>query len=209
MGLKEDNFELVRSGWNLVRKNQERIYTMVMDMLTVSKDRQPDLQPLELNRVAKEVFQLMEASARARSVELILRLDKRMPPILADGEQIHRAALNLVSNAIDALEDREGGKVLIETRHDRNKGHAELIVGDNGPGIAPEMQERIFQVFVSTKGSRGTGLGLPVTRKILREHDGDVRLVSAVEKGSMFVLQLPLREGLADMLLTKSNPAIE
>ncbi|HVJ79719.1 MAG TPA: ATP-binding protein [Planctomycetia bacterium] len=209
MGLKEDNFDLVRSGWNLVRKNQDRIYSMVMDMLTVSKDRQPDLQPLDLNRIAKEVFQLMEARAQAQGVELLIRLDKRMPTILADAEQIHRAALNLVSNAIDALEDREGGKVLIETRHDRAKGNAELIVGDNGPGIPPEMHERIFQVFVSTKGSRGTGLGLPVTRKILREHDGDVRLVSAVEKGSMFVLQLPLREGLADMLLTKSNPSIE
>jgi signal transduction histidine kinase len=72
-----------------------------------------------------------------------------------------------------------------------------LIVVDNGPGIPPEAVDDIFKPFVSTKGSRGTGLGLPVSRKILREHGGDILVQSVVDKGSKFSLRIPMKSAFA------------
>jgi signal transduction histidine kinase len=112
-----------------------------------------------------------------------------LPPVACDPDGIHRALLNVVSNAIDAVTDRENPWVEVLVGSDA--GFAEIRVRDNGPGIPPEKREEVFKPFVSTKGSRGTGLGLPVSRKTLREHGGDV-WVEGDETGAVFVLRIPL-----------------
>jgi signal transduction histidine kinase len=122
------------------------------------------------------------------------KLDDSLPKAWFDYEALHRALLNLVGNAFDAVEGRPKQVVSVAVRMNPEENRFEIVVSDNGPGIEPEEIESIFQVFVSTKGSRGTGLGLPVTRKILREHDGDVCAESAPGEGSRFVMWLPVRE---------------
>src|SRR5262249_33678663 len=102
---------------------------------------------------------------------------------------------------LDAVEEVEKPQVVVGTRRepivDPSKGAwVRLMVRDNGPGIAPEQQAEIFRPFISTKGSRGTGLGLAVSRKILREHGGDILLQSEVGKGCQFSLRLPMRSPL-------------
>jgi signal transduction histidine kinase len=105
--------------------------------------------------------------------------------------------LNIISNAIDAcdkdLVEREDhvGRVCVSTCFDRKEGFARVTVEDNGPGIEPGDIEQIFSLFVSRKGSRGTGLGLPVSQKIMKEHGGRIRVESEVGKGSRFMLELP------------------
>jgi signal transduction histidine kinase len=108
-----------------------------------------------------------------------------------DPEGLHRAILNVVTNAIDACDEREDGRVTVSTRYDDATKIAQIIVEDNGAGIAPDDLEAIFTVFVSRKGGRGTGLGLPVTRKILEEHGGQIHVESTLGKGSRFTMELP------------------
>src|SRR5262249_35287607 len=118
----------------------------------------------------------------------------------ADCEGIHRALLNIVTNAFDAVEDRENPRVGISTSLESGKGPegdwVRIHVVDNGVGISPEDLANIFKPFLSTKGERGTGLGLAVSRKILREHGGDILVQSVVGKGSKFVLRLPVNSPL-------------
>ena len=100
--------------------------------------------------------------------------------------------INVVTNALDAVENRPDPWVEIHVEIDRPAGLVRIIVADNGEGMTAETLAEIFNLFVSTKGSRGTGLGLTVSRKILREHDGDIRAESSLGAGSTFTLEFPL-----------------
>jgi signal transduction histidine kinase len=183
--------DTIRKGWAIVERNQERISTLVMDMLTFSKEREPEPRAANLNEITSEVIELMTSRAQELSVELAWRPASDMPTLLFDPEALHRAILNVVTNAIDACDETEQGRVTVSTRYDDDAKLAQIVVEDNGGGIAPDDIEAIFTVFVSRKGGRGTGLGLPVTRKILEEHGGQVRVESTVGQGSKFILELP------------------
>jgi signal transduction histidine kinase len=114
-----------------------------------------------------------------------------MPVLLFDPEGLHRAVLNVITNAIDACDGRESGRVTVSTSYSDDASLARVIVGDTGAGIPRDDLEKIFSIFVSKKGGRGTGLGLPVSQKILKEHGGRIRVASEPEQGSCFTLELP------------------
>jgi len=113
------------------------------------------------------------------------------PTAMFDAEGIHRAVLNIVSNAIDAVERMERGAVVLQTGYDRTADMPLVAVSDNGPGIPEDQRASIFNVFESSKGARGTGIGLPVSRKILREHGGRIRVEGGPGQGTRFVLSWP------------------
>jgi signal transduction histidine kinase/pSer/pThr/pTyr-binding forkhead associated (FHA) protein len=192
MGLAEHDELLVGKGWSIVEKNQNKISTLVMDMLTFSKEREPDLATANINAVVGDVIELVEARAREAGIELAWQPAEAMPELVFDAEGIHRAVLNVVSNAIDATgELEEGGKVEVRTRYRAEGTLAEIEIRDNGPGIPPEAIDKLFSPFSSTKKGRGTGLGLPVSQKILGEHGGRIVVRSAPGQGTCFVLELP------------------
>jgi signal transduction histidine kinase len=191
MGLKDSNEDLVRRGWGIVEKNQNKIYNLVMDMLTFSKDRQPLVEPASLNETVTEVCELMQARAAECGVTLTPRLAAEMPVMTFDPEGIHRAILNVVTNAIDATEGVESGAVLVQTGWDAATDSVFVAVTDNGAGIPADQVSRIFNIFESTKGARGTGLGLAVSQKILREHGGQITVETKPGEGSRFVLSWP------------------
>lgn len=190
-GLKGDEHDIVRKGWAIVEKNQEKISHLVLDMLTFSKERKPEMAPANLNQVTADVMELMQTRATDASVELLWQPSTEIPPLSFDAEAMHRAILNVVSNAIDACQDVEQGRVEVATELDDKAGIVRVTVEDSGEGIEPEDLRRIFTVFESRKGSRGTGLGLPVSQKILNEHGGDILVSSTLGEGSCFVLELP------------------
>jgi signal transduction histidine kinase len=196
MGLKDKNEKLIQQGWRIAEKNQGKIYDLVMDMLSYSKDRVPAVEITDLNDVVRDVFELMENRAREVGAKLELNLGENLPAIPVDSEGIHRALLNIVGNALDAVEDRPNAQVTLATRT-AEQGWLRIIVVDNGVGIAPQRLAEIFKPFVSTKGARGTGLGLAVSRKILREHGGDILAESRVGVGSKFSLKLPIKSPLS------------
>jgi signal transduction histidine kinase len=191
MGLGGHNEELIRKGWGIVEKNQGRIYHLVMDMLTFSKERTPALQEGSVNETIGDVCELMQSRAEESGVTLECRLDELLPAATFDEEGLHRAVLNVVVNAIDAVEGSSEGRVLVETGRLPDGDLVFVAVTDNGPGIPPDKLASIFNIFESSKGSRGTGLGLAVSRKILREHGGEIAVESEPGRGCRFVLSWP------------------
>ncbi|MHB8902065.1 MAG: ATP-binding protein [Thermoguttaceae bacterium] len=192
MGLSDHDESVVRKGWTIVEKNQNKISSLVLDMLTFSKEREPDLQPAEINRVVGDVMELMLSRAADLEVELTCEKGADIPTLVFDPEGIHRAILNVVTNAIDAAAESEpGGKVHISTAYSAEDAKIRVVVSDDGPGIPPDEIGALFRPFVSTKKGRGTGLGLPVSQKILNEHGGRICVVSQPGRGSRFTLELP------------------
>lgn len=189
LGIKEKDDAALQAGWRLLDRNQTRIYDLVLDMLSFSKDREPGREPVDLARVAAEVVELVKS--RAAEAGITLTIEGEAPVVPADAEGIHRALLNLVSNAIDAVEESPAPTVTLHLASDAQ--WATLSVIDNGCGIDAEQMRQLFRPFQSTKGSRGTGLGLAVSRKTLREHGGDIDVKSDAGRGSEFTLRLPVR----------------
>ena len=132
-----------------------------------------------------------------------------MPELVFDPEGIHRAVLNVVTNAIDAVSDRETpGRVEVATQYSAPERLVRITVDDNGPGIPADQMEHLFSPFVSSKKSRGTGLGLPVSQKILGEHGGRIVVHSEPDRGCRFTLELPATLPQAS-LETASHVAVE
>lgn len=208
-GLGSDDTDAVRRGWSIVDRNQERISNLVMDMLTFSKEREPEKVDGDLNEIVGDVLELMQTRAGEFGVDLESDLCSKLPVASFDPDGMHRAIMNLVTNAIDAAsgmlaaddhsdsdnsseqEIEESPKVFVQTTFDLKTGWI-IDVIDNGPGVASEDQEKIFSLFESRKGMRGTGLGLPVSAKIMREHGGEIDIVQTENMtGTCFRLRLP------------------
>ena len=192
MGLSENDPSITRRGWKIVDKNQGKISNLVMDMLTFSKEREPDLAPASLNETVGDVVELMLSRAAEMGVKLHWQPDERIPTLVFDAEAIHRAVLNVVTNAIDAaVENEEEGEVRVATRFDEEGEQISVTVEDSGPGIPQDQREDLFSPFVSSKKGRGTGLGLPVSQKIIAEHGGNIEVTNLDEGGARFSLDLP------------------
>ncbi|HEV3205104.1 MAG TPA: ATP-binding protein [Gemmataceae bacterium] len=196
MGLGEKDDQMLQQGWRIVEKNQGKIYELVMDMLSYSKEREPAIEETDLNQVVHDVLELAAGRAREIGAKLETRLEKGLPKIQVDPEGLHRSILNILSNAFDAVEDRQNPHVAIATARDAEDGWVKIMILDNGIGIPASRLEDIFKPFLSSKGSKGTGLGLAVSRKIIREHAGDILVQSQLDKGSRFVIRLPIRSPL-------------
>lgn len=193
MGLENDDTAVVRKGWDIVRRNQNKISSLVMDMLSFSKEREPDPVPSDLGSLVDDVVETVQQRAEESGATIHWQRPTALPRLVFDPEGLSRAVLNVVTNALDAVEGRSDAAVTISVAVDGEAGLARIMISDNGAGIPPEQLADIFTLFVSTKGARGTGLGLTVSRKILREHGGDIHATSRAGAGSTFALEFPLR----------------
>lgn len=194
MGLENDDAGVLRKGWDIVARNQNKISSLVMDMLSFSKEREPDPVPSDLVALVTDITETVQQRADEAGITIHWDPPQDLPWLIFDPEGISRAVLNVVSNALDAVEDRPDPTVEIKVERDRQAGLVRIVVVDNGAGMDAETLATVFNLFVSTKGSRGTGLGLTVSRKILREHGGDIRATSTPGAGSTFTLEFPLQE---------------
>ena len=166
-----------------------------MDMLTYSKERNPVLAPDQLNTQAADVCELMQKQADETGVEFVRNFAPEVPNQRLDSEAIHRAALNLVVNAMEAVDGIENPRVVVWSGlmpRPINSSSKWLITDT---GVPPEDRERIFKAFESTKGSHGTGLGLAVSKKIMLEHGGDLTVHSNPGGGSLFRMAWPRMTG--------------
>jgi signal transduction histidine kinase len=194
MGLENGDQAVLRKGWDIVRRNQDKISSLVMDMLSYGKEREPDIVGGDVGAVVGEVIETVQQRAAEAGVAIRWEPPAGLPRTAFDPEGIARAVLNVVTNALDAVEGHAVPEVTVAVEADPAAGLIRISIADNGPGMPPDTLANVFDLFMSTKGARGTGLGLPVSRKILREHGGDIRAMSAPGRGSTFVLELPLRE---------------
>ena len=192
-GLKKDKQSMLAKGWGIVQNNVAKISDLVMDMLSYSKEREPELESCSPNEIAQDVFDLMDEKAKKSKVTLVKDFDPSIEVCFFDPAGIHRCLLNLVTNAIDACvfdENKEKDwSVVIKTRTEEQGIRFDVV--DNGMGMTKEIQEKIFERFFTTKGSKGSGFGLLVTQKMIEEHGGRVVFKSEFGKGTTFSLHLP------------------
>ncbi len=201
IGLHKGDLDISRNGWGILRRNLDRIASLTMNMLTFSRKLQLQLELTHINKIARDIAQLMEKVCEEKGVALIVDADPEMPPVSVDPSLIHQAIVNLVANAIEAVEPETGAVTVRvafnESRPDKKKAGAVLrpavviSVIDNGPGIPQDRLAWIFEPFNTTKGLKGTGLGLAVTKRIAYEHMGRIRVESTPGQGSVFKVILP------------------
>lgn len=169
----------------LVQNEVERCKDLTGKLLILSRKPMPTRSPVDINRLLAESASLVKIEAQNKGITILEEYDKGMVPILADGAQIHQVFLNLILNALQAA--GEGKTIKLRTIVEQNEIVVE--VEDNGPGIAPDKQEEIFEPFVSFNPSgSGTGLGLFITRQIMEQHSATIRLSSTPGKGTTFAL---------------------
>ncbi|OPZ18316.1 MAG: Sporulation kinase A [candidate division BRC1 bacterium ADurb.BinA364] len=189
-GLQNENLDKVRGGWELMRRNTKKITGLVANMLSYSRPEEPELEKGDLNALLHEVVEDAKARAEREGVLIIEEFEPNLPPIMLDEDFLHDAFLNLVANAIDALPE-EGGTVKVATRSLPAELSVMVEVKDNGCGIPEEARDRIFSLFFSTKGSKGSGIGLAATKKRIEAHGGAIGFESERDKGTTFWVRLP------------------
>jgi two-component system, NtrC family, sensor kinase len=201
IGLHKSDLAITKNGWGILRRNLDRIAALTMNMLAFGRKLQLELELSRLSKIAEDCAQLFEKQCQEKGVALIVDADPEMPPIMVDPNLLHQALMNLVSNAIEAVEPDTGAVTIRvafnESRPDPNvpgamlRPAATITVIDNGPGVEESKLAWIFEPFNTTKGLKGTGLGLAVTKRIVYEHRGRIRLESTPGKGASFRIILP------------------
>jgi two-component system sensor histidine kinase FlrB len=177
------------------RKLNDRLYDLeqqVNDMLLFSKSgKEQVLAPVAVAELINDSVNAMEALLEKSNVQLKIKLSAPKLQILANKNALNGAIQNLLHNALQAMSAKEVKKPLITIQLYKQANHVYLSVKDNGPGIAPQFSEKIFQPFY-TSSSKGTGLGLAVVKSVVEAHQGEVKIINQVDCGAHFVIKLPL-----------------
>ena len=187
---KDDRGRLAKA-WDIVKRNTTFLSDLVLDMLTYAKDREPHYEETDVNDLVVTVAELLSGRADKRGIKVETETDPALPSAYVDPTAVYRVLLNLGTNAIDACE-KDVGRVALGTRVSE-EGWFAIVVEDNGCGIPSEHRGRLFKEFFSTKGSKGTGLGLAVSGKIVSEHGGQINVTSEEGGGTRFEILLPIK----------------
>ena len=170
-----------------IKGEAERLNKLVTDFLQFARPREPELLPVQPNDVVYAVVQLVGKEAIRLGVRLSVHLDTSLPRVMMDGEQIKQALLNLVINGMQAAP--RGGEVQVATI--RRQDAVGIRVKDSGSGISPDVASKLLTPFVTTKAG-GTGLGLVIAERLVKQHHGTIHARNASEGGAVFEIELPL-----------------
>jgi len=181
-----------RPVYDILKGETERVARIVRQMLGLYRTSE-HAGAIDINSVIEDTLLLFTRQLQRNGVVSLTDLDK-LPPAVGSADQFRQVLSNLVVNAKDSMP--EGGRLLIRTRHapepDGIHGWVRITVADTGAGIDPEILPNIFEAFVSTKGEKGTGLGLWIVKGIIENHGGRIRVRSRVGKGTIFQISLPV-----------------
>jgi len=194
VGMKKNNTEKLKTGWETIKKNISRVSDLTQDLLTYSKEREPEFEPCSPNEILQDVVTLVRDTAKAQGIEVEATIDPDLGAVIADPRTMHRSLLNLVNNAMDAcLDDEDVSKdFLIRVSSYTEPGDILCLeVEDNGCGMDENTLSMLFDPMFSSKGGKGTGLGLLVTGKLVEEHKGRIDTKSELGKGTRFTIRLP------------------
>jgi signal transduction histidine kinase len=172
---------------DVISEQIERIERIVRAMLDRTRLTRRERVRLDVNEVLRRTFDAAAPILDEKNVSLVENLSADLPAISGDADHLQQVFINLISNALDAMPG--GGELKVETRRAEN----EVIIDfrDNGAGMSDSVRAKIFEVLYTTKGARGTGLGLVVVKQIMREHEGEIEVESEVGKGTRFRLRFP------------------
>ena len=191
-GFQKDKPDRVGKGWEIVKRNVDRIRGMVSDILYYAKDREPIWETVSSVELAEEVRGLVQTRADEHGIRLISEVSESAGDIEADPRAARALLVNLAENSLDACRlDGEKNDHEVTLRVTGFSDHVQFEVQDNGIGMDQETQDKAFSLFFSSKGSEGTGLGLFIASRIARAHGGTITLESEIGVGTRFVVQLP------------------
>jgi signal transduction histidine kinase len=191
MGFKSSNLVQAGKGWRIVDRNLQKIFNLTMNLLAYSRPREPRIVNVQPRKLIEECLELVAAGANEKGVMAISDCDRDVPPVPLDPDGMHQVILNLLSNALDAVEPNKG-LIRVVGKYLEMSNELVIEVVDNGAGIPPSMMKHMFELFHSTKGNRGTGLGLAVAKKIVEEHDGTIGVKSNPGEGTTFTVRIPV-----------------
>jgi two-component system NtrC family sensor kinase len=176
-----------------VIRQTERCRDIVKGLLAFSRQSKSNIQLLDLNKVIEDTLFLVTKQALFFNIKLVQNLAPELPRVLADGSQCQQVFMNILMNAVQAMDER--GTITIVTRHLGAEKCVEVAISDTGQGIPPEQIGRIFDPFFTTKASgKGTGLGLSIAYGIVTTHHGTISVQSEVGKGSTFTVRMPIAD---------------
>jgi signal transduction histidine kinase len=181
--------EKTASRFEIIHGELHRLENIVRDFLGLARPSSLDLQPVEVAKVVAHVGELLRPEAASRGIDIVLKLPDLLPSVLADSAQLTQALLNLLINAIQAIE--RNGCVEVGVGVGENEQALTIAVRDSGPGIPAEKHAAIFEPFYTTK-AEGSGLGLWIVQQIVTAHGGVVEVSNAAEGGAVFAVHLPL-----------------
>jgi two-component system nitrogen regulation sensor histidine kinase NtrY len=185
-GREDEEARLIEDCTRTIMNEATTLKLLVGEFSRFARMPEVDLRLSSLNRILKQIVTLyQEANGR---VDFKLALERRIPRIPLDEEQMKRVLINIIDNAIEAMNGE--GKVTINTSYNKDTKRVELSVADTGPGIKPEDKDKLFLPYFSTK-AKGTGLGLAIVDRIVSDHHGYIRVRDNKPRGAVFIIELP------------------
>jgi len=186
-----ENMNLLKDSVNQIGLQIERCRNITQGLLRFARETETQMQPVRMQEFLPEMVNMVEQRARIENIRIIQELDPDLPPIISDANQLQQVFLNLLNNAIYALQETDSAEIRIKTCLENSD--ILISVADNGHGIPPEDMEKIFVPFFTTKPvGQGTGLGLSTVYGIVTGLGGDVTVVSELQAGTIFTVRLPL-----------------
>lgn len=171
-----------------ILKNTERIALITQDLLTFAREQAIHPEQVQLNALLQDILAQIGHQVVLGTVEVRCQLDPNLPPLQADGQRLRQVFTNLLLNALQAM----AGSGILTLTSSHSEDQVEIRVQDSGPGIAPEIREKIFNPFFTTRRN-GTGLGLSISYGIIQACKGRIEVESRVGEGTTFLVRLPLR----------------
>jgi len=187
--MRKTSEEPTKQGLATIVTQVERITKIMNQLLSFARRRPIERRPLALTSVVHDILDVVQDRIKKRGITVELALDPKCQKAFADRDQMGQVILNLVINAIQAMP--QGGRLTISLKDE--KKCTRLAISDTGCGIPKEHLSKLFTPFYTTKDvGEGTGLGLTVVHGIIQEHEGTVKVESQVDKGSTFIISLPI-----------------
>ncbi len=190
MGSRKNDEKRIKNGWRMIEKNIDLISELVLNLLNYAKKRDPIFQKCDPRTIVEDIAGTMESKIREKNIELVTEYNGEFDNTYLDSYALHQCLMNLFSNAIDAIPSGRQGKIGLRIQSENEHGII-FEVSDNGVGMSEEMKKKAFQGMFSTKGSKGTGLGLLVIRKTISELGGTLDVDSEENKGTVFRIWIP------------------
>lgn len=192
-GFEKSRPDRVKQGWEMVQRNVERIRSMVLDILYYAKDRDLEVKPIEIDKLAGEIVESMQQRASDLDISLSLEMEPEVGLLPGDAKAVRALLVNILENSLDACRaDTSKRPHRVGFRVKRSPPWLLFEIEDNGIGMDRETREKLFSLFFSSKGVSGTGLGLFISNKIADKHGGGINVDSEPGRGSRFVVRLPL-----------------
>jgi len=191
-GFAQKNEVQIKEGWDVVKLTVERIRKMITDILFYAKERDLRLERHDVRNFLEGVAKELLSKLKSQKIKFVNDFDPELGEFEVDLIYVHSAMLNIIENAIDAcLRDQTKGshKIILGARKHEEKIILEII--DNGIGMDSETQDKIFTPFFSSKGAKGTGLGLFIANAIIEQHGGEINVKSQIGQGTRFQIIIP------------------